>query len=154
MVTQLNEVETIADALSQSTVLLSRYLVDSAGLSPSASTVLYRLDTDGPVRLTTLAAAVEMSQPSMTQLIQRLERRDLVTRSPDPEDRRAALVSITAAGRQLFLDGRESVHDRLGALLARLPGVQRDALHLAARVALPILDKLIVSEVNRQAREG
>ena len=120
MIPETDEVETIADALSQATVLLSRYLVDSAGLSPSASTVLYRLDTDGPVRLTTLAAAVEMSQPSMTQLVQRLERRDLVSRSPDPEDRRAALVSITATGRQLFRDGREGVHGRLGVLLARL----------------------------------
>jgi DNA-binding MarR family transcriptional regulator len=138
-----DEVETIADVLSRSTLLLSRYLVDTAGLSPSASTVLFNLDTDGPVRLTVLAAAVEMSQPSMTQLVQRLERRDLVTRAPDPLDRRATLVSITDAGRQLFLDGREGVHDRLGRLLTQLSETDRATLHLAARVALPIVEALI-----------
>jgi DNA-binding MarR family transcriptional regulator len=145
-----DDVETVAELLSQGTVLLSRYLIDSAGLSPSASTVLYRLDADGPTRLTALADATEMSQPSMTQLVQRLERRDLVTRNPDPEDRRAALVSITDAGRQLFLDGRTGVHERLGHLIARLPDEQRASLHLAARVALPILDTLIDTEARRE----
>lgn len=150
MAARNDDVDTVAELLSQSAVLLSRYLVDTAGLSPSASTVLYRLDGDGPVRLTALASAVEMSQPSMTQLIQRLERRHLVTRSPDPEDRRAALVSITDTGRQLFLDGREKVHDRLRALLFELPEGQRGALHLAAHVALPIIDTLIDAEARRE----
>lgn len=143
-----DDVEVVADALSQATLLLTRYLVDSAGLSPSASTVLYRLDTDGPVRLTALATAAEMSQPSMTQLIQRLERRDLVTRSPDPADKRATLVSITDTGRQLFLDGRDGVHNRLRVLLTRLPEAERAALHLAAHVALPIIDTLIAAEAD------
>ena len=54
--------------------------------------------SDGPTRLTTLAAKEGVGQPSMTQLIQRLERQDLVTRLADPEDGRAALVAITDAG--------------------------------------------------------
>ena len=78
------DVDTVNEMLSQATVLLSRHLLDRTGLSPTASAVLYRLHAEGPVRLTTLAASVEVSQPSMTQLIQRLERKGLVTRLTDP----------------------------------------------------------------------
>lgn len=38
---------------------------------------------------------------SVTSLLDTLERRELVTRSPDPDDRRKVLVELTAAGREL-----------------------------------------------------
>ncbi|HYZ57653.1 MAG TPA: MarR family transcriptional regulator, partial [Streptosporangiaceae bacterium] len=46
-----------------------------------------------------LAAAECVSQPSMSQLVQRLEQQGLATRASDPADGRAALIAITDAGR-------------------------------------------------------
>lgn len=134
---------TVSDALGEATLLVTRFLFDRADLSPTASDVLYRLHADGPARLTALAAAVDISQPSMTQLVHRLERRGLVARSPDPGDRRATLVSLTEGG-LLLVDAHEvSARRRLADALARLPDGDRDALHLASRVALPILATLV-----------
>ena len=143
-----DDVEAINDAFAQVTLLMSRYLFDRSDLSPTASAVLYRLHAEGPVRLTTLASSVEISQPSMTQLVQRLERRDLVARSTDPGDRRAALVSITEVGRRLVLARQDGVRERLRESLALLPSGQRDALRLAAHVALPIVESLIDIELS------
>ena len=137
------DVQVVHDVLAQSTLLMTRYLFDRDDLSPTASAVLYRLDAEGPVRLTTLATTVDISQPSMTQLIQRLERRGLVERSPDPADRRAALVAITDGGRALVLDRQNGFRDRLGDALSALPVEQRDGLRLAAHVALPIVTQLV-----------
>lgn len=145
-------VDTIAEAFGQATVLMTRHLSDRAELSLTAADVLYRLHFDGPSRLTALASAVEISQPSMTQLVQRLERRDLVARSSDPGDRRAALVAITDGGRRLVLDQQDRVRDRLGELLALLPEDQRCALRLAAHVVLPIVGKLIELDARDEAK--
>ena len=77
--------------------LTVRFLSDRADLSASAAFALNRVCREGPIRLTTLAAKEGVSQPSMTQLIQRLERLGLVTRLADPDDGRAALIGITGA---------------------------------------------------------
>jgi DNA-binding MarR family transcriptional regulator len=143
------DVDTVKELLSQATVLVSRHLLDRTGLSPTASAVLYRLHAEGPVRLTALAASVEVSQPSMTQLIQRLERKGLVARQTDPDDRRAALVVVTDGGRRLVLEREHGVRERLRELLTILSQEHRDALDLAARVALPIITTLVDVEAAR-----
>jgi DNA-binding MarR family transcriptional regulator len=148
------DVDSVNELLSQATVLLSRHLLDRTGLSPTASAVLYRLHAEGPVRLTALASSVEVSQPSMTQLIQRLERKGLVARLTDPVDRRAALVTVTDGGRQLVLDRQDGVRERLGELLMMLSQHQRDALDLAARVALPVINILIDVEAAQAPTPG
>jgi DNA-binding MarR family transcriptional regulator len=145
------DVDSVNELLSQATVLLSRHLLDRTGLSPTASAVLYRLHAEGPVRLTALASSVEVSQPSMTQLIQRLERKGLVARLTDPDDRRAALVAVTDGGRQLVLERQNDVREHLGELLTMLSQDQRDALDLAARVALPVINILIAVEAARES---
>jgi DNA-binding MarR family transcriptional regulator len=145
------DVDSVNELLSQATVLLSRHLLDRTGLSPTASAVLYRLHAEGPVRLTALASSVEVSQPSMTQLIQRLERKGLVARLTDPDDRRAALVTVTDGGRQLVLERQNDVREHLGELLTMLSQDQRDALDLAARVALPVINILIAVEAARES---
>jgi DNA-binding HxlR family transcriptional regulator len=50
---------------------------------------------EGSLRLTALAAAEGMSQPSMTRLVQRLERQGLVQRLGYPCENRVALLSLT-----------------------------------------------------------
>lgn len=128
--------------LEESALLVVRRLVEPNELSITASDVLHRLDSEGPVRLTALAVAAGVSQPSMTQLIQRFERRGLVCRGGDPDDRRASLVAITDAGRELVEERRHSLRIRLAELLSSLSSDELAALELATRVALPIITRL------------
>src|SRR5689334_2900593 len=102
-----------------------------------------RVCREGPIRLTTLAAKEGVSQPSMTQLIQRLERLDLVARLADPDDGRAALIGITQHGQKLLDERKQMRRERLSALLETLTEEQECALLLAARVALPVLRVLV-----------
>jgi len=102
-----------------------------------------RVCREGPIRLTTLAAKEGVSQPSMTQLIQRLERLDLVARLADPDDGRAALIGITQHGQKLLDERKRMRRDRLTALMETLAAEEESALLLAARVALPVLRRLV-----------
>ena len=122
--------------------LTARFLADRADLSASAAFVLNRVCHEGPIRLTTLAAKEGVSQPSMTQLIQRLERAGLVMRLADPDDGRAALIGITEDGQQLLDDRKRIRRERLAQLLATLTPEEECELWLSARVAGPVLRRL------------
>jgi DNA-binding MarR family transcriptional regulator len=135
----------VGELLDEALDLTARFLTDRAELSASAAFVLNRVCRGGPIRLTTLAAKEAVSQPSMTQLIQRLERLDLVTRLPDPDDGRAALIGITEHG-QTLLDERKRVRRaRLAALITTLTPDEARALQVSARVAHPVLCRLIAN---------
>jgi DNA-binding MarR family transcriptional regulator len=81
----------------------------------------------------------------MTELVQRLERQRLVTRVDDPEDGRAALVTLTDAGRAPLDHQRRGRRDQLAEMLSALPAQDEATLALAMHVALPIIRRLIHS---------
>jgi len=132
----------VGELLDQAMDLTARFLSDRADLSASAAFVMNRVCREGPIRLTTLAAREGVSQPSMTQLIQRLERLGLVARLADPDDGRAALIGITEDGQTLLNDRKRMRRERLKVLMATLTPEEESALWLAARVALPALHRL------------
>jgi DNA-binding MarR family transcriptional regulator len=134
--------ECIGELLDQAMDLTARFLSDRADLSASAAFVLNRVCREGPIRLTALAAKEGISQPSMTQLVQRLERQGLVTRLADPDDGRAALIGITAHGQTLLDDRKRIRRERLTQLLATLTPEEERTLWLSARVAFPVLRRL------------
>lgn len=135
----------IGELLDQALDLTARFLSDRADLSASAAFAMNRVGREGPIRLTTLAAKEGVSQPSMTQLIQRLVRLGLVTRLADPDDGRAALIGITRQGQALLDDRKRIRRERLTALLERVTLEEKSALWLSARVALPVLHQLVVN---------
>ena len=145
MRTSKNRIDTIAAALEQSTLLVIR-VADRRELSLTASDVLHRLDTDGPARLSALVAATALSQPSMTQLVQRFERRGLVSRTVDPSDRRAVVICITDSGREIVQQRRRGVRERLSELLSALNPDEQAALELAAQVTLLFVTRLNSAE--------
>src|SRR6478672_3510507 len=139
--------EDIAEMLEQASILTTRHITNQA-LSLTSALALSRLNEEGPIRLTALAAAEGIAQPSMTQLIQRLQRQGLATRINDPEDGRAALVNITNAGRALLNARRRDRRDRLAELLMALSPEDEATLTLAMHVALPIIRRLIHNATN------
>lgn len=133
--------EVVALAMERAAALVIRHL-DRQRISLTAMLTLGRLYLEGPVRLTALATAEGVSQPAMTQVVQRLERDGLVARLDDPEDGRATLVGITGAGRGHLDELRAARHDRIAVLLATLPADDELTLADAMRTALPILERL------------
>jgi DNA-binding MarR family transcriptional regulator len=66
----------------------------------SQGAVLGRLDREGPQSVSDLALAERVRPQSMAQTVSDLEADGLVARSPDPGDRRRALVDLTHEGKE------------------------------------------------------
>ncbi len=61
---------------------------------------------EGPRRITELAGTEALRQPTVTQLVDKLEARGLVVRERSAEDGRVVLVSVSAEGRRRLEAGR------------------------------------------------
>lgn len=82
---------------------------------PAGIRVLSLLDEHGPSGVGRLAQLDRTSQPTMSGAVATLVERGWVTKSPDPDDARATLVSLTEDGAHALAVVRE----RSGATIAR-----------------------------------
>ena len=103
--------------------------------------VLGRLDREGPRSVSDLAAAERVRPQSMAQTVAELEAEGLVRRRPDPDDRRRALVEMTAAGRSALEADRAH---RVGWLVTAIEGLA-PAEQDVVRRATPVLRRLAES---------
>lgn len=136
-------IDDLARQLERRVALISQLLRASAPRGRSVGTLLTlrRLDADGPQRVTDLAAAELVAQPTMTVLVNRLEQDGLVRKSPHPSDARVVLVEITDGGRAELAQLRSA---RAAVLQARLDRLDDEA-RAALAAALPALDQLLAS---------
>jgi DNA-binding MarR family transcriptional regulator len=111
----------------------------SRTLSLTALSTLATLERTGPRRLTDLAVAEEITQPSMTSLVTELVRLGLAERLRDHLDGRVVLVAITSDGRQLVRNRRQVGAQALTELIDKLD--DRDAAELNR--VLPALQRLV-----------
>jgi DNA-binding MarR family transcriptional regulator len=110
-------------------------------LGRTSASVLKQLHEAGPQRVTVLAANEAVAQPTMSALVQRLERRGLVTRGQDPADRRANLVRLTPTGFDV-LQARQ--RDRVAwyaGQLAHLGASERETVMTALRLMRSALEE-------------
>jgi DNA-binding MarR family transcriptional regulator len=104
--------------------------------------VLVTLRDEGPTRISALAVRERVAQPSMTALIDRLQRHGLVERRADPADGRAVPVSITLAGMEELAAAVAEMEAALAEHIGRLPASDRRALE----TILPVLDRLTTTQ--------
>jgi DNA-binding MarR family transcriptional regulator len=95
-------------------------------INPSQLRALRVLSRRGTMRLTQLSEHLHIAPRSATEVVDALESRGLVRRSPDPDDRRATLVEATEPGLGVLeaIRGTEA-----GRVFGRLS--QEDRAHLA-----------------------
>lgn len=124
-------------------------------ISLTSASTLATLDRTGPRRITDLAAAEGVTQPSMTVLVTALERSGLAERRADPADGRVSLVVLTVLGSDYLRARRQAGAAAFAELIDELP--PGEAGVLAAAVAalehLRSLDEERQDRVTGQARE-
>ena len=127
----------LADRLHSAAIHLLRSIrrVDEAsGLSAPRLSALSVVVFAGPIRLGDLARAEQVRAPTMTRLVQELEKSGLVRRAPDPADGRAMRIAATGRGRRLLMEGRKRRVGELEKRIKALPMAERRALQAALDV--------------------
>ena len=77
-------------------------------LRPAHFVIFQQIGSDG-ARVTELADQAQITKQSMGALVDTVEARGYLERIPDPDDRRAKIVRLTAKGRALERAAREIV---------------------------------------------
>jgi DNA-binding MarR family transcriptional regulator len=98
---------------------------DALGVSPPRLSALSVVVFAGPIGIGALAAAEGVAAPTMTRLVDGLERDGLVRRRPDPADARGVLVEPTATGKRILTKGRRQ---RVRTLAEGLAGLTSEEL--------------------------
>ena len=135
------EVEAVADRLHSAALHLLRRLRtedEALGVSPPRLSALSVVVAAGPIGIGSVAATEGVSAPTMTRLIDGLERDGLVQRVPDPQDARGVLVRATSRGRRLLKDGRAR---RVRILAGALERLSADDL-LAVRRGAELIERV------------
>ena len=128
-------------ALVQLFMVLRRAILPPQISLTQASTLLILRD-EGPQRVTSLAEAAQVTQPTMSGLVIGMERLGWVRRGATSTDRRAVAGCLTDSGAQVVCELEAS---RSGALLADIEALTpRDRAALVA--ALPALRGIIAHE--------
>jgi DNA-binding MarR family transcriptional regulator len=99
-----------------------------------ARVLLLRVLAAEPKTLRALAEWLAADAPYVTLMVDDLEQRGLVRRKPHPEDRRAKLVTLTAAGR--------AAAGRAEAILGEPPAALRDVPAKDLMALLRVLERL------------
>ncbi|WET82653.1 MarR family transcriptional regulator [Amycolatopsis sp. QT-25] len=104
------------------------------GLTMWGYVVLSALD-DGPVRTqAALAKAIGADKTRIIGTLDRLQEDGLITREPDPKDRRVRLLGITETGRAARRSAQAKIQEEEELLLAQLSAADREAFLRAAQV--------------------
>jgi len=125
----------VADRLHSAAIHLLRRLRredDASGLSAPRLSALSVVVFAGPTTLGALAEAEQVRPPTMTRVVQSLERDGLVTREPVADDARVVLIRATPRGSKLFGAGRTRRVKRLATDLAALAPAELTLLSRAA----------------------
>jgi len=131
------EVEAVADRLHSAALHLLRRLRsedEALGVSSPRLSALSVVVAVGPIGIGALAAAEGVAAPTMSRLVDGLERDRLVARGPDPDDARGVLVRPTVKGRRLLGEGRARRIRTLSAALRQLSASDLAAIQRGAEL--------------------
>ncbi|MCP5348671.1 MAG: MarR family winged helix-turn-helix transcriptional regulator [Gammaproteobacteria bacterium] len=113
--------------ITRSMDLHSRSLVQSHGLTGPQATLLNSL-TRGPMTAGELANRINLSQGTVTDILNRLEARGLVTRVRDGADKRRVIVTLTTLGEEILKKSLPLIQALFSERLKELPEWEQSQL--------------------------
>ncbi|MBE1237254.1 MarR family transcriptional regulator [Phaeovibrio sulfidiphilus] len=136
-----------ASATSEMLSAFERNLQRTCGISQTQLFVLILLkrNPDG-LGIGALASRVSVTSQTMTRVVDRMERDGLCRREPDPQDRRAQLVQLTAEGDRMLEVALPFHYQWVADLMSCLDTTERATLR-------DLVSKLDASRRTRTERE-
>lgn len=114
--------------LSRALLDMERPVLATHGISMWAYIVLARLCDEPLIRgQAVLAETIGADKTRIIDVLDDLQERGLISREPDPADRRARLLAVTPKGRRLRDRVRRAIRREEEKVLAQLPAAERGA---------------------------
>lgn len=113
--------------------------------------VLMLLADEGPQPMRGLADTLDVSQASMTGIVDRMEQRGLVERHRDGSDRRVIRVALSEGGRQILEGMGAERRGRLAALLDELTDDELNGLLVGSKALHRARERMHAGEAGNEA---
>jgi len=120
----------------------------TSNITVSQLRVLLVLYTEGPTRMSALASHIGVALPTVTGIVDKLVKKEMVTRNADPEDRRLVICRLSPYGQEtvgnLWALGRFHIKNLLA-------GLSVEQLQMADAVAGLLLKNVTTRSTARDA---
>nr|WP_307486269.1 MarR family transcriptional regulator [Microbacterium trichothecenolyticum] len=116
-------VQALESSFSELMTVFRRFVSEAAervspGMLPATFKALSVVSRFGPLTLSALAERLAADKGFLSRAISELEELGLVTRTPDPNDRRSRLIAVTETGHARLADARAPHESRLYEAMA------------------------------------
>ena len=128
----------------RATDLYSRRLASEHHLTTPQLLCLRLLAQEGPLTPGALAKEMYLSQATITGVLDRLEKRDMVQRRRDQSDRRKVSIHLTLQGQEAVRRAPRPLHERFASRLEALNPAELDEID---RVLSKVVEMMEVGEV-------
>ena len=135
--------EALADSLRLVIGRIARRLRQQSlgDMTPSQRSVLASLDRHGSLRIGELARIENISAPSLSGIVGRLEARGFVIRTGDPDDARSTIVDVTPFAVEAIAEARAERNAFLRRGLAGMSQEDREVLARAVSLLEGVADR-------------
>lgn len=118
----------------------SRKLNTNFNLTAPQMICLYNLVKSGETTQSELSKQVSIGISTVNGIIDRLEKKGLVIRQRDTDDRRKVLVSVTDSGREVTVSAPSLLQDRLSDSLRSLSKLEQAAIALSLERVVELME--------------
>ncbi|NVM18868.1 MAG: MarR family transcriptional regulator [Candidatus Lokiarchaeota archaeon] len=101
IVINFSEIYKLINRINKKFEKLQRRIIQKENLTTAQYSILQQLWKNDSVQFKTLADACCCSQSTITGIVDTMEKKDIVVRKMNPEDRRSVLVILTDKGKKL-----------------------------------------------------
>jgi DNA-binding MarR family transcriptional regulator len=120
--------ELVMDLVRATGLLQLDQTVPGQPVSLSQAFALHELDVDTPLSQRDLAERLRLEKSTVSRLAADLERKGLLVRERDPDNRRFWRLRLTAEGRALHVRMATAIHDQYVCWISSMTHTERDAL--------------------------
>jgi DNA-binding MarR family transcriptional regulator len=131
--------ELLMDLVRAAGLLQPDQTVPGLPVSMSQAFALHELDTDTPLSQRDLAVRLGLEKSTVSRMAAEMERKGLLVRERDPDNRRLYRLRLTDQGRAIHRGIASTFHDHYVRWVAALTDAERDALN----TGLPALVRAI-----------
>lgn len=136
--------------LARMHVRAQRAAIACRATSETHCVILTEVGRVGSIRMSDLVARLQLDKGWVSRAVDQLVQEGLVQRTTDAADRRAILISLTAAGMAKFKDVERCLDAQIGRVFARLRASDRRKV----ADALVLLHEAYTEDVAERAAAG
>src|SRR5690606_27438671 len=126
----------LADLISRYSFIERFHFIQETGLSHSQMMSLFYLNRNQDVAINSLATYLDISNPAVSQMVEKLVRSGLVKRISNPHDRRGKLLELTEDGKNLVSQAKIAHHRWIQALAETIKPEQMPVIEESIRIIL------------------